>query len=152
MILVVAIHRTRATKTKLTVTVYRNVILLHFSFPYSHEMNEYQASTSCSSGRNENSTNQTYTNPSGQFGSDPTILEGGDIHMYENSSTPPLLSVVWDSSLLAMLSAQQSSQASSIGNVVADRQQHFLDFTLAMVEEALAIFEDLDDQDNAPRQ
>ena len=115
-------------------------------------MNEYQASTSCSSGQNNNSTDQTYTNPSGQFDSDPTILEGVDIHLYQNSSTPPLLSVVWDSSLLAMLSAQQSRQASPIGTVVADRQQHFLDFTLAMVEEALAILEDLDDPDDSPRQ
>jgi hypothetical protein len=116
-------------------------------------MDEYQASTSCSSGRSENSTDLTNTNQRGQFGSDPTILQQGvDIHLYENSSTPPLLPVVWDSSLVALLSAWQPSQASPIDTLVADRHQHFRDLTLAMVEEALAILEDLDNQENSPRQ
>lgn len=108
-------------------------------------MVEYNESTSCHSGRSENLTGRTNANQRGRFSSDPTILEGVDINLDENNSIQPLLPEVWDSSLLAMMLAQCPRLASPRGTLVADRQCS-LHLTLAIVEEALAILEGVEDQ------
>ena len=121
-------------------------------------MDEYNESTSsCSSGRSDNPTaGRTNADQRGgqRFGGTdpPTILEGVDINVYENNSVPPMLSVVWDSSLLAIWSAQSPPSLASrpSGTLVTDQQRSLVEVTLAMVDEALAILEDLDDPSTAP--
>jgi len=116
-------------------------------------MNEYnESSTSCPGGRSDNLTGRTNGNQRGGLRSDPTILGGVDINLEENNSIPPPLSEVWDSSLLAMWLHQYPRLASpQQGTLVADRQCS-LDLTLAIVEEALAILECVEDQPTPPLQ
>ena len=121
-------------------------------------MDEYNESTSsCSSGRRSDNPTAGRTNADQRggrrYGTDPpTILGGVDINVYENNSVPPMLSVVWDSSLLAIWSAQSPPSLASrpSGTLVTDQQRSLVEVTLAMVDEALAILEDLDDPSTAP--
>jgi hypothetical protein len=117
-------------------------------------MVEYnESSTSCSSGRSNNPTDGTNADQrGGLFGSDPTTILGGvvDINMDEDNSVPPLLSVVWDASLLVMWSVRSPSLVSPSSSMITDQQRSLVDVTLAMVEGALAILEDLDDPITPP--
>ena len=114
-------------------------------------MDEYEASTSCSSGGSDDPTDETSGNQLGRVELEPSQgLDGDDIAPNDRTNTPPFLSVSGFSLPLAILDAsspvsQFSIPGSPQGISALERHTLRLHLTTAIINEALELLEDDDE-------